>query len=102
MLGHIPPTVLVPRLRDVNQILFWSYGVNTEYTQDFALAGMGLERWNIGRVFSRSHQVDSSGFEEIGTDYFSDGVEVYREVITQVSQGIGYHDNHLAEAPQYG
>lgn len=53
----------------------------------FILAGMGLESWNAGRFFLRSHWVYSNGFEEISTDCYRPDVAGYSGIIIQGSQG---------------
>lgn len=47
---------------------------------------MNLKRWNAGRFFHRSNQVDFRRFEEIRTDYYSPGVAGHNGINIQISQ----------------
>lgn len=46
---------------------------------------MGPEMWSAGSFFPTSHQVDSSGFEEISTDCYSPDNVGHYGIATQIS-----------------
>lgn len=54
--GLIALKTLVPAVGAVKATLPQTYGVSTGYAGGYAWSGVGLEQWNTGRFFPRSHR----------------------------------------------
>lgn len=87
------------RVRLTLELINW---VITRYTEDFALASIGPQRWNAGRFFPWFFQ--TNGFEEIIVIVtflvFQDTVGCFPG-LPAWDRGVGNGCSHLPEANQY-